>query len=280
MTVQLALVGLVLTALFAVVSPLWTALAVVAMIFFAGQEVMQRQERRLTGWWSYGLGTTCMMMASILVTAFALLTALRPNPWYDPRYAVPLLGMILGNCMTGVALGLDTLTTGLMNRRAIIEARLMLGATKWEAAAPVTRDALRSALMPTINSMSATGLVFLPGMMTGQILSGVPPVEAVKYQILVMFLIAGGTGFGAVAAVLGGVYRLTDGRHRLRLDRLTVPQAAGELVFWGQSKQNLAASDLRVRRISRLLAFIGARVSTSLPVWPPAFRRRAGLHRR
>ena len=78
--------------------------------------------------------------------------------------------------------------------------------------------------MPTINSMSATGLVSLPGMMTGQILSGVPPAEAVKYQILVMFLIAGGT-FGAVAAVLGGVYRLTDGRHRLRLDRLTAPKA-------------------------------------------------------
>jgi putative ABC transport system permease protein len=237
MTVQLALVGLVLTALFAVVSPLWAGLAAVVMIFFAGQEVVQRQERRLTGWWSYGLGTICMMMASILVTTFALLTAVRPNPLYDPRYAIPLLGMILGNCMTGIALGLDTLTTGLMNRRATIEARLMLGATKWEGAAPVTRDALRSALMPTINSMSATGLVSLPGMMTGQILSGVPPVEAVKYQILVMFLIAGGTGFGAVAAVLGSVYRLTDSRHRLRLDRLTVRQAARELVFWGQSSR-------------------------------------------
>jgi Uncharacterised protein family (UPF0014)/Amidohydrolase len=90
---------------------------------------------------------------------------------------------------------------------------------------PVTCEALRSALMPTINSMSATGLVSLPGMMTGQILSGVPPVEAVKYQILVMFLISGGTGFGAVAAVLGGVYRLTDARHRLRLDRLAASQA-------------------------------------------------------
>ena len=97
----------------------------------------------------------------------------------------------------------------------------MLGATRWDAAAPVTREALRSALMPTINSMSATGLVSLPGMMTGQILGGVPPTEAVKYQILVMFLIAGGTALGAVAAVLGGVFRLTDGRHRLRLDRIT-----------------------------------------------------------
>jgi len=223
MTVQLALVGFVLAALFSVMSPVWTGFTVLVMILFAGQEVMQRQDRRFSGWWSFGLGTGCMMMASVLVTMFALLTALRPDPWYDPRYAIPLLGMILGNCMTGIALGLNTLTTSLMLRRASVEAQLMLGATRWQAAAPVTRDALRSALMPTINSMAATGLVSLPGMMTGQILGGVPPVEAVKYQILVMFLIAGGTGFGAVAAVLGGVYRLTDARHRLRLDRLGTP---------------------------------------------------------
>jgi putative ABC transport system permease protein len=62
--------------------------------------------------------------------------------------------------------------------------------------------------------------------MTGQMLGGVPPAEAIKYQILVMFLIAGGTGLGAVTAVLGGGYRATDSRHRLRLDRLTASRAA------------------------------------------------------
>jgi UDP-glucose/iron transport system permease protein len=225
MVIQLSLVGLVLTTLFSLVSPLWTGLAALGMVLFAGHEATQRQERRLSGWWSYGLGTGCMMMASGLATVFALLIVLRPAPWYDPRYAIPLLGMILGNCMTGVGLGLDTLTTSLANRRAGVEAQLMLGASRRAAIAPVTRDALRSALMPVINSMAATGVVSLPGMMTGQILGGVPPVEAVKYQILVMFLIAGGTGLGAVTAVLAGVYRLTDARHRLRLDRLSPPKA-------------------------------------------------------
>jgi putative ABC transport system permease protein len=76
--------------------------------------------------------------------------------------------------------------------------------------------------MPIVNSMAATGVVSLPGMMTGQILGGVAPMEAVKYQILIMFLIAGGTGLGAAGAVMGGVFRLTDARHRLRLDRLAV----------------------------------------------------------
>ena len=163
MSVQLALVGLVLTTLFSLVSPLWTGIAAFGMVLFAGHEAAQRQERRLSGWWSYGLGTGCMMMSSVLVTVFALTTALRPNPWYDPRYAIPLLGMILGNCMTGISLGLDTLTTSLVNRRASVEAQLMLGAPREVAAAPVTREALRNALMPVINSMSVTGVVSLPG---------------------------------------------------------------------------------------------------------------------
>jgi len=170
MVVQLALVGLVLTTLFSVVSPLWTGLAALVMVLFAGHEAAQRQERPLSGWWSYGLGTSCMMMSSVVVTVFALMTAVQPNPWYDPRYAIPLLGMILGNCMTGVGSGLNTLTTSLAGRRAGVEAQLMLGASKQVATAPVMREALRSALTPVINSMAATGVVSLPGMMTGQIL--------------------------------------------------------------------------------------------------------------
>ena len=225
MVVQLALVGLVLKTLFAVASPLWTAFAALAMVLFAGREIVARQERPMTGGWSYGIGTGCMLLAATLVTIFALTTQVRPEPWYDPRFALPLLGMILGNTMTGISLGLFTLTTGLRRERVAVEAQLALGATRRQATLPVTRDALRSALMPIINSMAATGLVALPGMMTGQILAGAEPVEAVKYQMLIMFLIAGGTALGAVAAVLGGVYRLTDDRHRLRLDRLAQPRA-------------------------------------------------------
>jgi putative ABC transport system permease protein len=221
MIVQLLLVGLVLEVLFSLVSPLWTGLAALAMLLFAGREIMARQERRLTGFWAYGLGTSCMLVAATLVTLFALVVQVNPDPWYHPRYALPLLGMVLGNTMTGIALGLHTLTTGLTRDRAAVEARLALGATRYEAVLPVSRAAMRTALMPIINSMAATGLVALPGMMTGQILAGADPVQAVKYQILVMFLIAGGTGLGATSAVMAGGRRLTDARHRLRLDRLT-----------------------------------------------------------
>ena len=225
MVVQLFLMGMVLTTLFRLLSPWLTGLAVVVMVGFAGREVAERQERRLLGWWSYGLGTGSMMLAAVLVTVLALTSALRPEPWYDPRYALPLLGMILGNTMTGVSLGLNSLTNGLYLRRAAVEARLMLGEDRRTAFAPVVRQSLRQALMPIINVMSATGVVSIPGMMTGQILGGVPPQEAVKYQIMILFLIAGGVGLGALAAVYGSAWVLSDSRHRLRLDRLSTPKA-------------------------------------------------------
>jgi putative ABC transport system permease protein len=224
MVVQLTLVGLVLKTLFALTSPFWTGAAALAMILFAGREIIARQDRRLSGAWSYGLGTACMLLAAGIVTVFALAGPVRPDPWFDPRYALPLLGMILGNTMTGISLGLQTLITGLVRERVAVEAQLALGATRRQATGLVVRSALTSALMPIVNSMAATGLVSLPGMMTGQILAGADPVEAVKYQVLIMFLIAGGTTLGAVAAVLGGAWRLSDNRHRLRLDRLASPR--------------------------------------------------------
>lgn len=221
MVLQLVLVGYVLTFLFAAVSLLWTALAAIIMVLFAAQEIVARQKRHLPGIWSYGLGVGCTLLAAGTVTMFSLLTELRPDPWYHPRYALPLLGMILGNTMTGISLGLDVLTNGLVRERAAVEACLALGGTRYQALLPVLRDAMRSGLMPTINSMAAIGLVSLPGMMTGQILAGVEPIDAVKYQLLVMFLIAGGTGLGTLAAVMGGARLLTDHRHRLRLDRIS-----------------------------------------------------------
>jgi len=220
MVVQLALVGYVLRILFELTSPFWTGLTALVMVIAAAHEIEARQARPLVGGRTLGLGMGCAATAAGSVTALALLTQIRPEPWYDPHYAVPLLGMVLGNTMTGIALGLDALTTGAVRDRATIEARLALGAARQAAMLPVTRAALRAGFMPIINSMAVAGLVSLPGMMTGQVLAGVEPVEAAKYQLLIMFLIAGGTGLGTVAAVLGGVYLLSDGRHRLRLDRL------------------------------------------------------------
>lgn len=218
--VQLLLLALVLEYLFAAAAPLWTVLAAIVMLGFATREIFGRQDRRLSGGWGLGVGGAAMTLAATLVTLFALTTAVRPDPWYDARYAIPLLGMILGNAMTGIAVGLNTLTAAAARETAAIEARLMLGHTRWQALEIPVRHALRTGLIGIVNSMAAAGIVFIPGMMTGQILAGQPPEQAARYQILILFLIAGATAVGAVTAVLLTAWRLTDDRHRLRLDRL------------------------------------------------------------
>jgi putative ABC transport system permease protein len=220
MVVQLMLIGLVLKLLFQMVSPLWTAIAAAIMIALAGREVMARQKRKFTGWWTYGLGTSSLMIACSIVTVLALTTQIRPEPWFDPRFAIPILGMILGNTMNGISIGLDRLLSSAHEGRAAIEARLALGHDRTRAMQPLIADSIRAGLIHIINAMSAAGLISLPGMMTGQILAGVDPTEAVKYQILIMFLIAGSTTLGTLAAVIFAARRLTDNRHRLRLDRL------------------------------------------------------------
>lgn len=220
MVLQLIAVGALLTPLFGTASLAWTCALGLAMVLLAGREIMARQVHRLAGWWSYGLGTATMAFASASLTLFALLGSIRPDPWFAPRYAIPLFGMILGNAMTGISLGLDALTTAVMTEKPAIEARIALGASRFEALQPILRQALRRGLMPTINAMAAMGIVSLPGMMTGQILAGVPPEQAVRYQLLIMFLISGSTGLGLFMALVGGAWRLTDHRHRLRPDRL------------------------------------------------------------
>ncbi|SFR63747.1 putative ABC transport system permease protein [Marinobacter daqiaonensis] len=218
--VQLFLIGLILEALFAAADLVWIVLMAFVMLLVAGREVMARQERRLSGGWAFGIGTGAMFLSSFTVTILTLTVVIGPQPWYSPQYAIPLLGMMLGNTMTGVALSLDRLTESVWRQRAVIENRLMMGQTWREAVGDIRRDAMRGGMIPSINAMAAAGIVSLPGMMTGQILAGSPPAVAVKYQILVMFTITVGTGFGALMAVSVGSRRLFDTRERLRLDRL------------------------------------------------------------
>lgn len=219
--IQLLLIGLVLKVLFAQVDLLYVAALSILMLLIAGREVMARQKRRFSGLWAYGLGTLSMFVSSFSLTIYALIVVVGTEPWYTPQYAIPLLGMMLGNTMTGVSLALDKLTTSAWQQRSIIEARLILGQDWQTAIGDITRDSVRVGLMPMINAMAAAGLVSLPGMMTGQILAGTEPIEAVKYQILIMFLITAGTGFAAMLATWIGARHLFDDRQRLRLERLS-----------------------------------------------------------
>lgn len=221
-TVQLLLIGLILKILFESVDLLWIAGLSMIMLLVAGREVMARQQRRFGGWWGYWLGTIAMFTSSFTLTLFALVFIVGTEPWYRPQYAIPLLGMMLGNTMTGVALAMDRLTNQTWQQRMVIETRLTLGQDWRMAIGDIARESMRVGMIPMINAMAAAGIVSLPGMMTGQILSGTPPMEAVKYQILIMFMITAGTGFAAMLAVWVGARHLFDERQRLRLERLKI----------------------------------------------------------
>lgn len=221
-TLQLSLIGFVLKALFSHANLAWMGLIAMVMLLVAGREVLARQQRRFKGWWSFTMGTGSLFIASFSVTLLALLTIINIHPWYDPQYTIPLLGMILGNTMSAVALSLDRLTQSVWQQRTTIEQRLMLGQERHEAIFDIRLDSIRTGMLPIINAMATAGLVNLPGMMTGQILAGTPPVEAVKYQILILFLIAASSGFGIIMAITLASRRLFDERHRLRIDTLQV----------------------------------------------------------
>jgi putative ABC transport system permease protein len=220
MTVQLGAVGFVLAFVFAQTSPWWTALVALVMVAAAGLELMQRQERRFQDWWAYGLGNLTLLLVGGLATLYAVAAVIGPTPWYAPRYIIPILGMVLGNTLTSVSLALQTLTEGVARERPAIEARIALGAARFEAFSSVLRQSMRTAMTPLLNAMAVAGIVTLPGMMTGQIIAGADPAQAAKYQVMIMFVLSGAAGLGALLAGLGGVLLLSDKRHRLRLDRL------------------------------------------------------------
>lgn len=221
--VQLLLVGLILKWVFAPGRPWYIILSIIAvMTFVAGISGVLRTERRYKGVWSDSV--ISMWVSSWLVGAVALMAVIQVtrsgHSWYDPQYSIPLLGMILGNTLNGISLGLDRFGDELTTKRDQVETLLALGATRWEAASGSIQVAVRTGMIPTLNTMMVVGIVSLPGMMTGQIIAGMEPTQAVMYQIVIMFLIAVGTSIGTMSVVLMGYFRLFTPRHQFLPDRL------------------------------------------------------------
>jgi putative ABC transport system permease protein len=216
--VQLLLIGLILQWIFGL--DRWEAVVgiMLVMTLVAGVAAVQRTHLRFPGIWLASL--VSVWASAWLMESLALFAVVRVDPWYSPHYAIPLLGMILGNTLNGIALGLDRLGGELTAQRAQVEALLALGATRWEAARQPIQQAVRTGMIPTINAMMVVGIVSLPGMMTGQLLAGVAPVEAVKYQIVIMFLISSATALGTVAVVLLSYLSLFNADHQFLRSRI------------------------------------------------------------
>ncbi len=220
MVVQLFLLAYILGWLFKADNLAVTLTAMIAMAGFAGAEVVARQEQPPGRLWTGLVGVTAMLSAGLVVTLPALVLLSGESNLWSPRVALPVFGMVEGASIRGVALALDTFAQGVLQDARAIEAQLALGAARMAALRPIIRQAVARGMMPTINAMAAIGVVTIPGMMTGQLLAGAEVFAAAKLQMLLMFLIAGATGLGTLGATYAMAYRVTDSRHRLRLERL------------------------------------------------------------
>jgi putative ABC transport system permease protein len=221
---------------------LWGTIRTVAQLFMLGLVLKYVLNIRI--WWLVLLIFWCMLAFAVQIIhgrvkeksvryldttffsmflSFTLITMIingmivQVRPWYEPRYFLPLGGMVIGNSMNAIAIALERLFGELRRSTNLVEMRLTLGATYREAASDITKGAVRAGMIPSINAMMGVGMVFIPGMMTGQILAGADVITAVKYQVMVMLMLVGSTSLGSVLVVLLSLRRCFTRDGRLRL---------------------------------------------------------------
>ncbi len=206
---QLVAVGYVLQAIFSANKWYWVLLTLAVMTAVAGYTAAQRSKDIPGAKWIAvmsvgigGLGTLAILVGLGIIEA---------APWY----VIPISGMILGNSMNGAALAMNRISGEIKLRRAQIETALALGATSRQAADPALKAAAKAAMIPNINSMMTVGIVSLPGMMTGQIIAGQAPTEAVRYQIVVVYMITAAVTVASLAAVLWSYRQFFTREHQL-----------------------------------------------------------------
>lgn len=192
--IQLTVVGYILNYIFGLKNPLFTTFLILFMLFNASHNAAKRGKDIKNGIWisfiSIGSGTAITL--SVLVAAKAIK--------YEPYQIVPISGMIISNAMVAIGLCYRQLSSNFKNRRAEVETKLALGADILPSSIEIIRDSIKTGMLPTIDSMKTLGLVSLPGMMTGLILAGTSPLEAIKYQIMVTFMLLSTTSIAAFSS--------------------------------------------------------------------------------
>lgn len=198
--VQLILVGYALVYIFALDRWDITLAALFLMLIVATGAAIGRQKkaRRELKW----ITGAAMLLGSAITLVYVMTLVVRVSSWHDPRYLIPLFGMIVGSSMNGAAIAIERLTSEMKARAGEIEAYLALGASYRQASAEPMRQALRASMIPTVNGLMVVGIVTLPGMMTGQILAGASPLLAVRYQIVVVFMQAAAVSITTAAVTL------------------------------------------------------------------------------
>jgi putative ABC transport system permease protein len=193
--VQLAAIGYVIDFIFGLESIGAVALLLAGMVLFAAW-TSARRARNVPR----AFGVVALAVGVAAVATLGLLLALGVVP-ATARYLIPLGGMVIGNSMNAASLTLTRIRDDLAEQRLKVEAALALGATSRQAVAPILKTALQRALIPLIDATKTTGIIFLPGAMVGMIIAGADPLDAVRLQIVVLYMLLGSV---SIAAILVG----------------------------------------------------------------------------
>ncbi len=186
MTIQLMLVGYLLTYIFENPEPIWTIGFILIMLIFSIHRIVNTEQHLNIKFKVYA--GIALSFSGLFILIYFVVIVINEN-FFNPQYTIPLAGMIIGNAMTGITLGIKSFTASIAAQRSRIQTLQNLGATPKVILRPFINESLTTALLPTINSMLGMGIIFLPGMMTGQILSGTLPTTAIMYQIAIMIAV-------------------------------------------------------------------------------------------
>lgn len=217
--VQLSILGAILQPIFTWgVEYYWLVLLYVLFLVLLGSlETSSRSKFYFRGMFSCILAAFLVNIGFVSLFSFGLI--IRPRPLWNPQYVIPIVGMLLGNCINGVALSMNAILISIVEQSQEIELYLSFGGSAEEASSRLLREAVRVGAMPMLNSMAVIGLISIPGMMTGQILAGSPAMEAAKYQMLILYLIAM-CAFGTILSEVWVVRTVAfDETQMLRTDR-------------------------------------------------------------
>ncbi|KAL0073129.1 hypothetical protein F4703DRAFT_1899754 [Phycomyces blakesleeanus] len=223
--IQLTIMGYILEDVFKARHPALVMLMTFVLIILGAYETVYNKSK---------LTYKGMFMSVLVSTGFSTLFigiigakwAMRQDPFWIPETFIPTMGMLLGNMMSGMAVALSSCLSSLTTNKEHMETYLACGASRWEAGRSIAIEAVRLAMLPTINQMSVIGLISIPGMMTGQILGGASVMNAVRYQQIIMFLISASTALGVLSAVVACIRVIIDSRHRLRPERIEEGRAS------------------------------------------------------